>query len=107
MTETLIDLEEYRTPGVSVFSGRPRGVKVRQHVKLAELDKKESIHIRISAPEDVYTITSSFLLGMLGPSVRRFGRDAFLNRFAFVGPFNQKVIEDVIREALNRNSPLG
>lgn len=107
METKTINLDDHRHEDVKVFSGRSRGEAVRESTRLDQFDDNEAYDILIIAPPDTWTLTSSFFLGMFGPSVRKLGREGFLNRFKFEGPIPKEVIDDGIEEALKRKSPLG
>lgn len=102
----VIDLDDHRDSDTPVLSGRPRGKAVRESTCLDVIDDQED-KIVIRIPQDVYLVASSFFLGMLGPSIRKLGEDQFRERFDFAGTVNEAVLNDVIREALRRESPLG
>ena len=78
MSKKVIDLAKHQGP---VFSGRERGVQVRELERLDEADQKqETLDVRI--PPGTYSVTSSFFLGMFGPSIVRAGStDAFFRKF--------------------------
>lgn len=103
--ERVVDLDEYRTPGGRVFSGRDRGEMVRKAARLDELDLEDST-IRVVVPDDVFSVNSSFFLEMFGPSIRRLGEEEFRRRYQFEGPNLDRVMRDGIREALLKISPL-
>ena len=62
-----------------MFSGRKRGAAVR---RAAELDKHDMTadSVRIIIPADTISFNSSFFLGLLGPSVRKF-RQQFASKY--------------------------
>jgi hypothetical protein len=101
----VIDLNAYRTPGVRVFAGRDRGKEVRAAAGLNELDRSDEL-VEIRVPEDIFSVNSSFFLGMFGDSIRALGDSEFRRRFRFVGGKLDELIEDGIREALHSKSPL-
>ena len=104
MSDT-IDLNDYRSAGSRVFAGRDRGRKVREAARLDDHDKKRDV-IEVRVPEDVFSINSSFFLGMFGPSIRTLGEDGFQKRYKFTGKDIGRVIRDGIDEALRTGSPL-
>lgn len=102
--EISIDLKDHGGP---VYAGRTKGEKVREKYKLDNADVT-NVKVKITIPENTYTINSSFFLGLLGESIRKAeSKDAFLNKFCFVGPeiFNSK-INDYISRALHEKKPL-
>ncbi len=101
----IIDLDEYRSNDSKVFAGRERGKLARQRADLDQIDHTDTT-VLVRVPEDIYSINSSFFLGMFGPSIRRFGGEEFRRRFSFEGKDIRRVIEDGIKEALRTKSPL-
>lgn len=93
-------MDNYRTKGSRVFSGRDRGYSLRKKLKLDEVDcAKENIEIII--PEDIISLNSSFFLGLFGKSVRTLGRSEFRSKYNFVcNEFIKKNIYDAIERAL-------
>lgn len=79
----VIDFAKYNGP---VYTGRERGVRLRAELRLDDIDRSDAI-VEVSIPDDTYTVTSSFFLGLFGPSVIRAGsKDAFYERFHFKSP---------------------
>jgi hypothetical protein len=101
-----INLEEHRTPGSLVFSGRKRGRAVRDSTELRNFDPESEDDITINIPEDNIAITSSFLLGMLGDVIRDFGEEAARARINFNGPITESTVDEAIDEALRGDEPL-
>lgn len=101
----VVDLDDFRSPGVSVFAGRERGIKVRRDAGLDEFDK-QGTQVVVRVPDDVITIASSFFLGMFGASIRQHGEERFRELYSFEGIDLEPVIRDAIREALETDSPL-
>jgi len=100
-----IDLGAYRTAGTLVFAGRDRGKQVRGKAGLDEADK-DANPIVVHIPEDIWAITSSFFLGMFGPSVRSLGEEGFATHYLFTGKDISPIVKDGLREALRAGSPL-
>ncbi len=93
-----IDFSKFNGP---VYAGRARGENARRQVKLDQIDDGSEV-VEITVPDSTYTVTSSFFLGMFGPSVIRAGsRDAFVKRFHFKSPsFLKNDFEEYISYAL-------
>lgn len=106
MTKVKIDLDNYRSGGSQVFAGRDRGQKVREAAHLDEIDRDPGIEVDVIVPDDIFSINSSFFLGMFGPSIRAMGGDAFRRRFHFVGEDLKEIVESGIREAESTTSPI-
>jgi len=101
----IIDLAAYRTQGTLVFAGRDRGRLVRAKAALEEADR-EPAPVEIRIPDDIFSITSSFFLGMFGPSIQRLGAENFAKHYLFVGKDISPIVRDGVREALRTGSPL-
>lgn len=93
-----IDLDEYRTSGVRVFSGRERGRLIRAKAGLDDLDHQPNpVIVRI--PEDVVAVSSGFFLALFGDSIRRFGREGLRAHYRFEGADISAVVEDALEQA--------
>lgn len=69
--------------GGKILSTRARGESVRQSLDLDQLDAQDET-VDVIFPENLEVLTSSFFLGMFGPSVRACGsRDLFIGKFVF------------------------
>ena len=92
--------------GMPVFTGRSRGVNARAQLRLNELPDGEQVDVII--PDAVYTITSSYFLGLFGPSVRHEGSaEKFLTRFRFQAPPHIKEkLDDLVSRALREQQEL-
>lgn len=102
----IVDMKDY-IGDKKIISGRKNGCKTRATLKLEELEKENDI-IKIVIPMDVLSFNSSYFLGMLGESVRKFGsKEAFLNKYQFSCNEIVKInINDGIMDALNNNNAL-
>lgn len=102
----IIDMKNY-IGDKKIISGRKNGCKARVTLRLEELEKDNDI-IKIVIPMDVLSFNSSYFLGMLGESVRKFGsKEAFLNKYQFSCNEIVKInINDGIIDALNNNNAL-
>src|ERR1700741_4832029 len=102
MEAFLIDLAKFNGP---VYTGRERGESLRKHL---ELDKKdqEGIDVDVVIPNDTYTVTSSFFLGLFGPSVVRAGsKDEFFKRFHFrAPPYLRPEVDGYVARALQQRN---
>jgi len=100
-----IDLADYNSPGVRVYAGRERGELARAKAALDRADEAGEVVI-VKIPPDVFSINTSFFLGMFADSIRKLGEREFRNRYRFEGPNVDLVVEDGIKEALRTSSPL-
>ena len=99
-----VSLADYNTPGIKVFAGRDRGEAARKAAGLDALDSAGEF-VEVIIPDDVFSINSSFFLGMFGNSIRTLGEMDFRQRYSFTGRPVALVLEDTIREALRTTSP--
>lgn len=101
-----INLKQYIN-NKKVLSGREKGKKLREDLKLDEKDKTET-SIGIEIPKEVYALNSSYFLGLFGASVRKFGKDKFLEKYRFSCTHIIMLnILDGIEDALNNVDLLG
>jgi hypothetical protein len=83
--------------GGPVYVGRPNGEKARERLDLDKLDEAAT-PIDVLIPEGTYSVTSSYFLGLFGPSVVHFAsEEAFFTHYVFRGP--AKHIESAHRNA--------
>lgn len=66
MEKVIINFSEFNGP---VYVGRDRGLEARIKSNLDEIDKDTTKKVDVIIPENAYTVTSSFFLGMFGPSI--------------------------------------
>lgn len=101
MTEYIIDLNEYRTPGSKVFTGRDRGEQDRIASKIDTIERKYD-KIKLIIPEDIYSINPSYLEEFLVNVVEQLGsKEAFYNKFIIENPGPYKISRD-LTEAIDR-----
>ena len=83
MSAITVDLSSVSGP---VYSGRSRGEALREKYAL---DSKEDVveAVNVIIPSNAYTISSSFFLGLFGPSIQKCGSVAkFERKFHFNAP---------------------
>lgn len=103
----IIEKLELERMGGPLFSGRERGILNRKKFNLDSLDEEDSI-INVIIPENTYSITSSFFMGLFGDSIRKMGnRENFFRKYQFKMPdrFVNK-IDIYIERALRENTAL-
>ena len=104
MNMNQVDFNKFGGP---VYSGRDRGQLARKESDMDTLDlTNEPVHVKIAS--DTYALTSSFFLGLFGPSIKKCGsKEAFLNKFIFDMPeaFNP-MLESCVERALRGNTGL-
>ena len=102
--EIVIDFSKLGGP---LYTGRDRGEEVRKRFDLDTIDSS-NISVNVVIPENTYSITSSFFLGLFGDSIRDCGEvDNFFKTFKFNAP--DLMIEkftDYAKRALREKKPL-
>jgi len=96
----ILNLEDYRTPGSKVFTGRDRGVEVRKKSKLDTLLKEYDL-IRIIIPNDIRSINPSFLEELLFNVVSELKEEKFREKFHFESTGRYQINND-LDEAIER-----
>jgi hypothetical protein len=96
----IINLQDYRTPGSRVFTGRDRGIDVRQASKI-DLLEAQSDEVVIKIPEDIGSINPSFLEEFLYNVVNKLHAEAFFRKFKFENNGRYKINND-LQEAVER-----
>jgi hypothetical protein len=98
MSLRVISLAKY-SQGIGILAGRDRGKAVREAEGLDAVDRSRTPVI-VQIPEDVFSVNSSFFLGMFEKSINALGEDEFRRVYAFEGPDAVQTVEDGIRTAL-------
>jgi len=96
----IINLQDYRTLGSRVFTGRDRGIEVRLASKIDFLEK-ESDEITIQIPDDIGSINPSFLEEFLLNVVVKLQAEMFFKKFRFQNNGRYKITND-LQEAVER-----
>ena len=99
--EKIIDLENFRTKGSKVFTGRDRGISVRTDSKIDELAQGVE-KIKILIPSDIMSINPSFLEEFLSNVVLKLGKDGFYTKFSFHSESTRYDIALDLDEAIER-----
>jgi len=104
MTTTKILLQNYRTPGSKVFTGRDRGIEVREQSGINNLESQFDL-IEVIVPDDIRSINPSFLEEFLSIVVLRLKEKGFTSKFKFIAngrydiqPDLNEAIESILRE---------
>jgi hypothetical protein len=89
----------------TVYTGRDRGEGLRSVFKIDGLDG-EPVEVEVLIPPTVISISSSFFLGLFGPSVVRLGdRDAFYKKYSFkTTEFLRSIIDSYVNRALQERN---
>ena len=97
---SIINLQDYRTPGSRVFTGRDRGIDVRNASNIDRLEA-QSDEVIIVIPEDIGSINPSFLEEFLYNVVNKLQSDLFFRKFKFENNGRYKINID-LHEAVER-----
>ena len=98
-----IDLNRMGGP---LFSGREKGRLNREKYHLDDIDASEKF-VEVIIPDNTYSITSSFFMGLFGKSIRDIGdRNEFFQKYRFKMPdkFRNKVEIYIDRALREKNS---
>lgn len=101
MKADFIDLELFRTPGSKVFTGRDRGIEVREKSMIDKLEESNDL-ITIIIPEDIRSINPSFLEEFLFNVVTKLKKEKFYIKFKFDNKSPRYKIETDLGEAIDR-----
>lgn len=100
---------DFREIGGQVFTGRPRGIALRERFKLERADSRLEL-VEVIIPEDVYSVTSSFFLGMFDKSILTYGsKDKFREHYSFKVPdrINNRIDEWIGRALREKQGIFG
>jgi restriction endonuclease Mrr len=101
MNNLIIDLEKHRTKNSKVFTGRDRGITVREDSKI-DIINDENNSIVIQIPKDIMSINPSFLEELLVNVVNKLGKEGFYKKFLFKTESTRYNIEVDLEEAIER-----
>lgn len=101
--ENILNLDDFRTvisgKKSRVFTGRDRGAEVRANSKIDDLlGQYEKVELVI--PNDIYSITPSFLEEFLKTAVEKYGRE-ITNRLV-LSQNNEYDLSEPMEEAIDR-----
>lgn len=100
MNTATINLEDFRSKGSKVFTGRAKGLEVRENSLIDSLIK-DNTTISIIVPEDIYSINPSFLEEFLINIVSELGASGFAKKIQFTNLGEYKIDKD-LEEAIER-----
>lgn len=99
-----IKLEDFRTPGAKIFTGRDRGEEVRIKSRIDEIEK-ENEQVIFIIPDNLYSINPSFFEELFVNVVTKLGKESFNKKFIFKndGDYNyskplNEAIDRILRE---------
>ncbi|HEX7687951.1 MAG TPA: hypothetical protein VF453_09600 [Burkholderiaceae bacterium] len=98
LEDRTIDFAKIEGP---VFTGRNRGERLREEMQLDRHDAAGDV-MDVRIPENIYAISSSFFLGMFGPSVVKAGsKQRFYEQYHFQSPrFIREALDGYVSRAL-------
>lgn len=108
-SENIINLEDFRTPGAKVYTGRDRGKQARKDSRINEIEI-EYDSVKIIIPKNVYSIIPSFFEELFLEVVLKLGREKFLKKFEFEsqGTYQyEKPLNEAIERILRKNTAIG
>jgi hypothetical protein len=89
-----IELKELTRDVVRSLNGQERGVAAREFFQVDELDRvNEPVIVRV--PNNLDSISPSFLRGMFALSIAALGTSGFMNHYVFDAPI--EILEQVDR----------
>ncbi len=100
MNYPTINLQDYRTPGSNVFTGRDRGKHVRNQLNIDKLEA-EYDKVKIIIPSDIWSINPSFLEEFLDKVVSKLNKEGFYKKFDIMNEGEYKIDSD-LDEAIDR-----
>lgn len=98
--ENIINLEDFRTIGAKIFTGRDRGKTVRKESKINLIEENYDSVI-IIVPDNVYSIIPSFFEEFLHDVVKKLGKSGFHAKFTVKSEGNYNP-ERALNEAIER-----
>lgn len=108
MKKGKFELEKYRTPGAKIFTGRDRGLEVKNSSEINELAENCEI-IEFIIPDNLFTINPSFFEELFIDIVQKIGKEKFYEKFEFVnlGKYQyQKPLSEAIDRILREKTAL-
>ena len=84
MKDKTINLSTYCARELKLLAGRDKGIEMRKRIKLEEYESNKDISfINIEVPEYIKTMTSSYILGLVGIYIEKYGEIQFRNKYNF------------------------
>lgn len=84
MNNKTINLSTYCAKELKLLAGRDNGIEIRKKLKLEGYEQDTNIStITIEVPKYIKTITSSYILGMVGVYIEKYGEFKFREKYIF------------------------
>lgn len=80
----VVSLARYSKAAARVFAGHRWGRDTRKRANLSRFDREPNTSVAIVIPTDLICLSSSFVRGLLGPSVRLLG-NKFSAKYQLIG----------------------
>lgn len=77
-----VDLGELTKGEVRVLTGQPRGVEASKLFGLEKLEQTDGV-VSVVAPDDLDTVTPSFVQGFLNAAFERLGEEGLASKYDF------------------------
>lgn len=101
-----IDLTKNIPSTLKVLAGRENGKRMRISLGINEEDLKGD-PVQVIVAKDMFSLTSSYFLGLFGNSVRKLGEEGFRKKYVFeCADTIRKNIEYGISDALKQSNVL-
>lgn len=103
-----IYLENFRTKGAKIFTGRDRGEQVRDKCGIDEMEKSNS-EVIVVIPSGLFSINPSFFEELFVNVVTKLGKDKFYEKFKFEneGSYGyEKPLNEAVERILRENTAL-
>lgn len=84
MKNKIITLATFCPKDIKLLAGRDNGIDMRKKLKLEENENDIEVEsITIDVPKYIKTITSSYILGLVGIYIEKYGESEFRKKYIF------------------------
>lgn len=108
MKQAKIDLTRFLAPESKIFAGRDRGEDIRLKSEIDNLIR-DNEELLIVIPQDIITISPSFMEEYFYNIVKELGKEIFFQRVKFENPGNYPIksnLETAISRIMRRSNAL-
>ena len=99
LTQNTVELGQLAGLASDFWAGEPWGAEVRLAAGLDDYDRDENAAVILEIPTWVRIVTSSFMRGLVRPSLLHLEEEGFRRKYRFVGKDVNTVLEDEIVRA--------